>query len=99
MSLPPTDHSAHRSASYITTSAAFNSPFSTTYSLRHPLRSGCSGGRAPPTPTRIAWLCSMASRKPATPWTRQMSDQEAAEVADFIFSLFLRIAEKHHTSS
>ena len=27
---------------------------------------------------------------------RQMSDQEAAEVADFIFSLFLRIAEKHH---
>ena len=30
---------------------------------------------------------------------RQMSDQEAAEVADFIFSLFLRIAEKHHSSS
>ena len=30
---------------------------------------------------------------------RQMSDQEAAEVADFIFSLFLRIAEKHHFSS
>jgi ABC-type amino acid transport substrate-binding protein len=29
---------------------------------------------------------------------RQMSDQEAAEVADFIFSLFLRIAEKHHSS-
>ena len=29
---------------------------------------------------------------------RQMSDQEAAEVADFIFSLFLRIAEKHHAS-
>jgi hypothetical protein len=29
----------------------------------------------------------------------QMSDQEAAEVADFIFSLFLRIAEKHHSSS
>ena len=28
---------------------------------------------------------------------RQMSDQEAAEVADFIFSLFLRIAEKHHS--
>ena len=25
-----------------------------------------------------------------------MSDQEAAEVADFIFSLFLKIAEKHH---
>jgi hypothetical protein len=30
---------------------------------------------------------------------RQMSDQEAAEVADFIFSLFLKIAEKHHSSS
>ena len=30
---------------------------------------------------------------------RQMSDQEAAEVADFIFSLFLRIAKKHHSSS
>jgi hypothetical protein len=30
---------------------------------------------------------------------RQMSDQEAAEVADFIFSLFLRIAEKYHSSS
>jgi hypothetical protein len=30
---------------------------------------------------------------------RQMSDQEAAEVADFIFSLFLRIAKKHHCSS
>ena len=30
---------------------------------------------------------------------RQMSDQEAAEIADFIFSLFLRIAEKHHSSS
>ncbi len=30
---------------------------------------------------------------------RQMSDQEAVEVADFIFSLFLRIAEKHHSSS
>jgi hypothetical protein len=30
---------------------------------------------------------------------RQMSDQEAAEVTDFIFSLFLRIAEKHHSSS
>jgi hypothetical protein len=30
---------------------------------------------------------------------RQMSDQEAAEVADFIFSLFLRVAEKHHSSS
>ena len=30
---------------------------------------------------------------------RQMSDQEAAEVADFIFSLFLRIAERHHSSS
>jgi hypothetical protein len=30
---------------------------------------------------------------------RQMSDQEAAEVADFIFALFLRIAEKHHSSS
>jgi hypothetical protein len=30
---------------------------------------------------------------------RQMSDQEAAEVADFIFSLFLRIAEEHHSSS
>ena len=29
---------------------------------------------------------------------RQMSDQEAAEVADFIFSLFLRIAEKYHSS-
>jgi hypothetical protein len=30
---------------------------------------------------------------------RQMSDQEAAEVADFIFSLFLRIVEEHHSSS
>ena len=30
---------------------------------------------------------------------RQMSDQEAAEVADFIFSLFLRMAEKHYSSS
>lgn len=30
---------------------------------------------------------------------KQMSDQEAAEVADFIFSLFLRISEKHHSSS
>ena len=30
---------------------------------------------------------------------KQMSDQEAAEVADFIFSLFLKIAEKHHPSS
>jgi hypothetical protein len=30
---------------------------------------------------------------------RQMSDQEAAEIADFTFSLFLRIAEKHHSSS
>ena len=30
---------------------------------------------------------------------RQMSDQEAAEVADFIFSLFLRLAEKHYSSS
>jgi hypothetical protein len=29
---------------------------------------------------------------------RQMSDQEAAEVADFIFSLFLRVAEKYHSS-
>ena len=29
----------------------------------------------------------------------QMSDQEAAEIADFIFSLFLRISEKHHSSS
>jgi len=29
---------------------------------------------------------------------RQMSDQEAAEVADFIFSLFLRLEEKHHSS-
>jgi len=29
---------------------------------------------------------------------RQMSDQEAAEIADFIFSLFPRIAEKHHSS-
>ena len=29
---------------------------------------------------------------------RQMSDQEASEVADFIFSLFLRIAEKYHSS-
>ena len=27
---------------------------------------------------------------------RQMSDQEAAEIADFIFGLFLRIVEKHH---
>jgi hypothetical protein len=30
---------------------------------------------------------------------RQMSDQEGAEIADFIFSLFLRIAEKHLSSS
>jgi hypothetical protein len=30
---------------------------------------------------------------------RQMSDQEAAEVADFIFSLFLTIAEKYHSSA
>ena len=30
---------------------------------------------------------------------RQMSDQEASEVADFIFSLFLRVAEKYHSSS
>jgi hypothetical protein len=30
---------------------------------------------------------------------KEMSDQEAAEVADFIFSLFLRIAEKHRASS
>jgi hypothetical protein len=30
---------------------------------------------------------------------RQMSDQEAAEIADFIFGLFLRIVEKHHSSS
>jgi hypothetical protein len=30
---------------------------------------------------------------------RQMSDQEGAEIADFIFSLFLRIAEKHSSSS
>jgi hypothetical protein len=30
---------------------------------------------------------------------KQMSDQEAAEIADFIFSLFLRISEKHHSSS
>jgi hypothetical protein len=30
---------------------------------------------------------------------RQMSDQEAAEIADFIFSLFLRISEKHHSCS
>src|SRR5262249_1902749 len=29
----------------------------------------------------------------------QMSDQKASEVADFIFSLFLRIAEKYHSSS
>jgi hypothetical protein len=29
---------------------------------------------------------------------RQMSDQEASEVADFIFSLFLRIAEKYHSA-
>lgn len=29
---------------------------------------------------------------------RQMSDQEAAEVADFILGLFLRIAEKHHSA-
>ena len=31
--------------------------------------------------------------------SKQMSDQEAAEIADFIFSLFLRISEKHHSSS
>ena len=30
---------------------------------------------------------------------RQMSDQEAVEIADFIFSLFLRIAEKRNFSS
>jgi hypothetical protein len=30
---------------------------------------------------------------------RQMSDQEAVEIADFIFGLFLRIAEKRHSSS
>ena len=30
---------------------------------------------------------------------RQMSDQEGAEIADFIFGLFLRIVEKHHSSS
>jgi hypothetical protein len=30
---------------------------------------------------------------------RQMSDQEAVEIADFIFSLLLRIAEKRHSSS
>ncbi len=30
---------------------------------------------------------------------RQMSDQEGAEIADFIFSLFLRIAEKYSSSS
>ena len=30
---------------------------------------------------------------------RKMSDQEAAEVADFIFSLFLRISEKHYSRS
>ena len=30
---------------------------------------------------------------------KQMSDQEAAEIADFIFSLFLRISEKHHSCS
>lgn len=30
--------------------------------------------------------------------SRQLSDQEAAEIADFIFSLFLRITEKHHSS-
>jgi hypothetical protein len=29
---------------------------------------------------------------------REMSDQEAAEVADFLLGLFLRIAEKHHSS-
>jgi hypothetical protein len=29
---------------------------------------------------------------------RQMSDQEAAEIADFLLGLFLRIAEKHHSS-
>jgi hypothetical protein len=29
---------------------------------------------------------------------RQMSDQEAAEAADFIFSLFLRIAEQYQSS-
>ena len=30
---------------------------------------------------------------------KQMSDQEAAEIADFIFSLFLRISEKHYSGS
>jgi uncharacterized protein YktA (UPF0223 family) len=30
---------------------------------------------------------------------KQMSDQEAAEIADFIFSLFLRISEKHYSCS
>ncbi|MGH9340296.1 MAG: hypothetical protein ACRD1R_12105 [Acidobacteriota bacterium] len=28
---------------------------------------------------------------------RQLSDQEAAEIADFVLSLFLRITEKHHS--
>jgi hypothetical protein len=30
---------------------------------------------------------------------KQMSDEEAAEIADFIFSLFLRISEKHYSRS
>jgi hypothetical protein len=29
---------------------------------------------------------------------RQMSDQEATEIADFLLGLFLKIAEKHHSS-
>jgi hypothetical protein len=50
-------------------------------------------------------ICSRLTRvqhgqiDPIAASCRQMSDQEAAEVADFIFSLFLRIAEKHHSSS
>jgi len=30
---------------------------------------------------------------------KQMSDQEAVEIADFIFSLFLRISEKYYSCS
>ena len=29
---------------------------------------------------------------------KQMSDQEATEIADFLLGLFLKIAEKHHSS-
>lgn len=37
-------------------------------------------------------ICSIAAT------CRQMSDQEATEIADFLLGLFLKIAEKHHSS-